>query len=682
MNKNPSLPRLPLRFFRWYCHPDYQEDIEGDLMERFENKVEEKGIKAAKWGFTRDIIQLFRPGIIRSLGGNYQLNQYDMFKYNFIVATRNLLKHKFYALINVLGLAIGMISCLLIFLYVNHELSYDSFHTKANRIYRVVTDIKTPTETINIGITSAPMPAYMKTDFPEVEDMVRLDDARFLIQQGDKTFQEDNGMFADASFFNIFTFPLMRGNPNTALVDPFSVVLTEDVSKKYFGNEDPMGQRLKMEGEYDLIVTGVMQNIPENSSFTFDLLISLSTRLEKLTPRRAEQWGNFGYQSYVLLSEYANPSALEEKLPEFMEKYTGDKETMQYSLFLEPLADVYLRSDRGGPKTGSLTNVIIFSIIAGFILLIACFNFMNLSTARATERAKEVGIRKVVGALRPQLILQFLSESTLLSGLALIIALLVSQLLLPAFNLLSGKEVALSVFQHTHHILMFCLIALVVGLLAGIYPAFVLSGFKSITTLKGRFSSSHRGLKLRKVLVVTQFAISIILIAGTVVVYKQLDYMRSQSLGFKKDQMLVIDFRGDDGIRRKIETFKQQLGNTPGILSVSASSSVPGERNSGAYTEIENPSGDLQGSNLNLFYVDHDFLNQYEMDIVAGRSFSHDFPTDTSALIINEALAASYGYNFPEEAVGKRFEQWEVEGQIIGVVKDYHFKSLQEKSNR
>ncbi len=243
-----------------------------------------------------------------------------MFRNYFKVATRNLLKHKFYAIINVLGLAIGMTCCLLIFLYVRHELSYDTFHTKADRIYRVVTDIKTPTETLNIDITSAPMPAYMKADFPEVEDMVRLDDAGLLIQRGELTFQEDASMFADFTFFHVFDFPLLRGNPNTALVAPFSIVLTEDAAKKYFGNEDPMGQRLRMDGTYDLTVTGVMQNVPENSNFTFDILLSLSTRLEKLDPDRAEQWDNFGYQSYVLLSEKANPSALESKLQAFLTK--------------------------------------------------------------------------------------------------------------------------------------------------------------------------------------------------------------------------------------------------------------------------------------------------------------------------------------------------------------------------
>ena len=597
------------------------------------------------------------------------------------VAIRNLVKHKFYGIINVLGLAIGMTCCLLIFLYVQHELSYDSFHTKKDRIYRMVTDIKTPTETLNINITSAPMAAYMKADFPEVEDMVRLDDARLLIQRGKQTFQEDESMFADSTFFHVFDFTLLRGNPNTALVAPFSIVLTEDAAKKYFGDEDPMGQRLRMDGEYDLTVTGVMQNMPENANFTFDVLLSLSTRLEKLDPDRAEQWGNFGYESYVLLSEQANVSTLESKLSAFLRNYISSEdrdEGMTYTLFLEPLTDVYF-SERGAPQTGSLTNIKIFSVIAVFILLIACINFMNLATARATERAKEVGIRKVVGAVRRQLTVQFLCESLLLSLLAFIIALLASELLLPAFNRLAGKTVASSILQHTYYLPLFVGVVLSIGVLAGLYPALVLSRFKSVAIVKGRFSSSRRGVVLRKALVVTQFAISIMLIAGTAVVYTQLNYMRSQALGFNKDRVLVIDFRGDGAVREKIETFKQQLGNNPNVQSVSASSSVPGEGNAGAFTEIENPAGDMQASNVNLFYVDHDFLGQYEMSLAVGRTFSRDFVTDTSALIVNEALVRSYGYASPEDIIGRQFSQWGVEGEIIGVVKDYHFRSLQEE---
>lgn len=478
-----------------------------------------------------------------------------MFRNYLKVAFRNSVKHKFYATLNVLGLGIGMACCLLILMYVSHELSYDTFHSKADRIYRVVTDIKTPTETYNTASTSTPMAAAMKSDLSEVEDMVRLDGAQFLIQIEGNTFQEDDAMLADASFFQIFDFTLRRGDPQTALEAPFSIVLTEDAAQKYFGDEDPIGQRILLDNEYDATVTGVMENVPENASFNFEVLISMSSRLEVFAPELNEQWGNFTNIAYVLLAEQADPRALESRLPDFLGQYISEvdvEDGMDYTLLLESLQNVYY-SERGGFQSGNMDNVRIFSVIAIFILLIACINFMNLATARATERAKEVGVRKVVGAVRNQLTSQFLFESVLLSLVAAVVAMLGSELLLPVFNQLAGKTVATSLFHHTGILLGAMGAALLIGLLAGIYPALVLSGFKSSAILKGRFSSSKRGVLLRKVLVVTQFAMSIMLIISTAVVYVQLSYMRNQSLGFKKDQVVVIDFREDIDIQEKRE---------------------------------------------------------------------------------------------------------------------------------
>jgi putative ABC transport system permease protein len=604
-----------------------------------------------------------------------------MFKNYLKVAFRNSVKHKFYALLNVLGLGIGMACCLLILLYVTHELSYDTFHSKADRIYRVVTDIKTPTETLNIGVTSTPMAAAIKADLAEVEDMVRMDDVEFLVTINGNTLQEDDAMIADASFFQIFDFSLRRGDPQTALEKPLSIVLTEDAAKKYFGDEDPMGQRLLLENEYDATVTGVMENVPENASFDFEMLLSMSSRLEVFAPYLKEQWGNFTNVAYVLLAEQTDPRSLETKLPDFLSQYISEVDVadgMDYTLFLEPLQDVYY-SERGGFQSGNMDNVRIFTVIVIFILLIACINFMNLSTARASERAKEVGVRKVIGAVRRQLTIQFLFESVLLSLVAAFLAVLGSELLLPVFNQLAGKTVANSFFDHTFLLYGVIGVALLIGILAGIYPALVLSRFKSSAILKGRFSSSKRGVVLRKALVVTQFAMSIMLIIGTAVVYAQLSYMRNQSLGFKKEQVLVIDFRGDSDIQEKREMIKQQLGSHPQVASVSMSSSVPGRLNSNAYSEIVNPGGEMQATNINLFYVDHQFLEQYEMQLAAGRFFSEAFSTDSSALIVNEALVASYGYASAEDIIGKRFSQWGVEGEIIGVVKNYHFRSLQQE---
>lgn len=364
-----------------------------------------------------------------------------------------------------------------------------------------------------------------------------------------------------------------------------------------------------------------------------------------------------------------------------MEKHVGKgmkESNMYYSLFLEPLPSVYLRSERDKPEGGSLTNVYVFSIIAGFILLIACINFMNLAMARSAERAKEVGIRKVVGAVRQQLTLQFLSESVLLSLLAAVFAVVFIRLLLPAFNSLSGKEISAHIFNFTNFSILF-LTSLGVGIIAGLYPAFVLSGFKPIAVLKGRFSTSTQGLILRKALVVFQFSISIALIVGTMIIYQQLNYMRSQQLGFQKEQMLIVNLGDQDMMRQHYETLKQEFASVPGIRSTSASSSTPSRGNAGAYTQIENKLGDLQASNMDLYSVDYDFLDQYQIKMVAGRNFSKAFATDsTQALLVNEAAVTSLGYTSPEQIIGKRFSQWGREGKIVGVIKNFHLRSLRQ----
>lgn len=605
-----------------------------------------------------------------------------MLRNYFKIASRNLLRKKGYSAINILGLSIGMTCCLLIFLYVTHELSYDKFHTKGDLIYRLVTDIKTPTETLNIPITSAPMGPYLKKDFPEVEKVVRTFSASLLFQKDQNQYQEDKTLFVDASFFEVFDYELVQGNAGTVLDNPFSVVLTEDLAIKYFGNQNPLGQTLRMEGAHDVTVTGVVRNVPGNSQIKFDVLVSMSTLLERLDRERAENWGNFGFYTFLLLQEKSSADMLEAKFAAFMEQHIPEmrEDNMFYSLFMEPLNRVYLYSTRGGPVTGSLSNIYFFSIIAVFILLIACINFMNLATARAAERAKEVGIRKVIGAAQGQLKVQFLSESLLLSFIAFLLAVGLAEMALPAFNQLSGKVIVDSIFNMNDGLVLLFVLAVGVGILAGVYPAFVLSSFQPVTVLKGRYSSSGGGVLLRKGLVVAQFAISIALIAGTIVVYTQLDFMRSQELGFQKEQMLVINFRRDWNILRQIETIKHSLGQHPRVLSVSASSSTPSTGNAGAYTNIENPDGKMQSSNMDLYSVDFDFLKQYNIEVVAGRGFSRDFPTDSmKALIVNEAAVASYGYSSPQDAIGKRFSQWGREGEVVGVIRDFHTRSLRQQ---
>ncbi|HYO22408.1 MAG TPA: FtsX-like permease family protein, partial [Flavisolibacter sp.] len=423
---------------------------------------------------------------------------------------------------------------------------------------------------------------------------------------------------------------------------------------------------------------GIMKDIPENSQIKGDVVMSMSTITKQWNSGLDSQWGNYGAQAYLLLKKETNAKALEKKFPAFLEKRNGTemKQSQMYAtLFLEPLRDVYLRSTRDGNKTGNINNVYIFSIVAIFILLIACINFVNLTTARSTERAKEVGIRKVIGAAKGQLASQFVGESVILCLIAFVLALIFSALFLPSFNQLAGKTVSTGIFSSGSYILILFIAAIAIGLLAGIYPALVLSSFKPVTVLKGRFATGTKGILLRKGLVVTQFSISVALIIGTIIVYNQMNYMRSRELGFNKDQMVIINTNGDPAK----ESFRQAISSIPAVKATALSSSVPGTGNPGAYSEIENRNGDLQIANLDLYYVDFDYIPLFKIKMAAGRPFQKQFATDTTqAMLLNEAAVKMFGYKTPQDAIGKRFKQWGREGKIVGVVKDFHFRGLQE----
>ncbi|MGI8635760.1 MAG: ABC transporter permease, partial [Segetibacter sp.] len=603
-----------------------------------------------------------------------------MFKNYFKIAWRSLLRNKSFSFINIMGLAVGMTACLLIFLYVSFELSYDNFHKKAERIYRVVTDTKTPSETITQGATTTPIAIIMKKDFPEVEDAVRLGRDGFLVRKGNVKLQEERSVLADSTLFNVFDFPLVSGDKNTALREPMSIILSQTTAKKYFGNIEPLGQQLLLTGKaINATITGIMKDIPENSQIQADMFVSMSSYKQIYgSPTSDSEWTNHAYYTYLLLKPHTDAKALVRKFPAFMEFHHGAQAKelqMQDYLSLEPLRDVYLKSKRDGFVTGNINNVYIFSIIAVFILLIACINFINLTTARRAERAKEVGIRKVVGALRFQLTRQFIGESVLICLIAFVLTILLCALALPLFNQLAGKEISSSIFNNPLHIFSLLLLSVVIGIIAGFYPSLVLSSYKPVSVLKGRFSTGTEGLILRKDLVVFQFTISIILIVGTIVVYMQLNYMRNQDLGFSKDQEIIINTNFD----KNKDAFKQLLSSIPGVLSSSYSSSVPGSGNNSAYSQVQNKRGEMQKTNLDLYFVDYDYVKQYNLKLTAGRVFSKGSATDsTQAMMINESAAKLLGYTSPQEAIGKNFDQWGRKGKIIGVLKDFHYKSLQQ----
>lgn len=602
-----------------------------------------------------------------------------MFRNYLKIAFRNLWKHKAFSFINIMGLTVGLTAGFLIFLYIQFELSYDHFYSNASQVYRLTCDIKTPTETIKAGGNSWAFGPNIKNDFPEVASFTRVYNGYMLVHKGSVTFREDKVLFADSAFFETLGYPLLKGNAQTALKTPYSIVMTQTAAKKYFGEGDAVGQTLLvMDNNTPATITGVVKDIPENSILKGDIFLSMSTLTQKLYPELDQQWGNFGVTTLLKLKPGTDPQTLEAEFPAFIERKNGSerkKSQMFYTFSLEPLKKVYLYSDHDGAEKGSINNIYIFSLVAVFILLIACINFVNLTTARSTERAREVGIRKVAGAVKGQLTLQFIGESVVLCTIAFLLTLGLSALLLPLFNQLAGKTVSHGIFENIQYLLLLLVTALGIGLLAGTYPALVLSSFKPIVVLKGRFSTGTRGILLRKGLVVAQFSISIALIIGTLVVYRQMNYMRTRDLGFAKDQVLVIDTDNAPGR----DAFRQAITGLPAVKSTALSASVPGGGNAGAYSEIENSHGDLQIANLDLYFVDFDYIKQFDMKVVAGRAFSRDFGTDTTqAMVLNEAAVKLFGYSSPQQAIGRRFKQWGREGKIVGVIKDFHFRSLQE----
>jgi putative ABC transport system permease protein len=608
-----------------------------------------------------------------------------MFKNNLKIAFRSLWKHRVYSGINLLGLAVGMSAGLLIFLYVSFERNFDCFNDKADRIYRVIMDTKTATEVQHAGAASPAVGPNLKVDFPQVEAQARISFAPYMVANGDLKFHESGIVYADSSIFRVFSFPLVEGDPGTALKAPFSAVLSQTAAKKYFGTQDPMGKSLTMDNQFPVKVTGVMKDIPGNAHFRTDIFLSMTTMSESLYLDMDKVWGNPSWFTYVLLSPGTDPGRLQTQFPNFLERHAGDmmrKNQVFYTLFLQPLKGIHL--DPGptnfgfGTPTGSKSEIYVFSIIAAFILLIAAINFVNLATARASERAMEVGIRKVVGALRGQLTLQFLGESILLCGIAYLLAIGLGKALMPLFDQMSGKPISLYIREHGGYYTWGLLgIALGIGVIAGLYPALLLSGFRPIAVLKGRFGSGKKGLALRQGLVVFQFAISIALIVGTIVVFNQLKFMRSQELGFKKDQMMIINFYGDSAVRSRAALIRLNLLSMSHIKSVSFSESAFGRRPDKWLAKIETPVGNMQSTNPYVYMVDVDFLHQYGVILVAGRSFSRDFPADSGkAIVINEAVARSLGYTSPAAAVGKRISMGGMNGNIIGVVKDFHYQSL------
>jgi len=591
------------------------------------------------------------------------------------VTLRNIKRYKGYAVINAAGLAIGMACCILIVLYIQSELSFDRYHEKADRIYLLkrhgLYGGKEQTGSSNNALSAI----YMKKDFPEVENTVRIgfmpDPA---VKYQDKKFYVGRALYADDSFFDVFTYPMVKGDPSTALNAPFSVVITQEMAAKYFGDEDPLGKSLRFNNQENFTVTGVIENVPRNSHLLFDMLCSFQTQYSQ-NPKGHPFLDDFisnTFWTYVLLEEGVDPHALEAKFPEFIEKY-GSKRlkiigaTMEY--FLMPLTKIHLYTPLSGERTGvgAILYIYIFSLIAVIILVIACINFMNLATARATRRAQEVGMRKVLGAVKGGLVRQFLCESFFYSFFALFLSVGLTELALPAMSSIVGYKLSLDFINMPWLFPALLGITLFVGLAAGSYPAFYLSSFQPVRVLKGGIKSGRKNTLFRSVLVVIQFTASVTLIIGTVIIVRQLAYMKNKNPGFNKEQVVVLPFRDKD-LRNSLHTIKTELKGQSGIVSVAVSSDIPGQ-----YPQLnsKHPEG-FPRNQPPLMYdlnVDEDFIRTMGMEIVAGRDFSQEFGSDQKSAIINETAAKEFGWENP---VGKRIGDYSGLKTVIGVVKDYH----------
>ncbi len=595
---------------------------------------------------------------------------------------RYLSEHKTFSAVNLIGLASAFCVVYFAMLYVSFELSYDKFNVNAKNIYRISADVQTVSGK-NFETSPAPMAEALQSSFPEIKTTARIFLDYYIVQKDENNFGEETLAYADSSVFSVFSFPLIKGNPATVFDAPYTMVLSEAAAKKYFGTTSCLGKTLTLDGKITATITGVMKDIPQNSHFRTDMFLSMSSLIQPGT-NWMENWSRFGFSTYVLLKQNTNATQLQKKLSAFANTHPL-KDNLQYELSLEPLTSLYLHGEArgnkaGGTAVGNYKNIYIFSLVALFVLFIAAFNFINLTTAFSLKRAKEIGVRKVMGASKKQLTFQFLTDALVLALVAFLLSVFLSALLLPSFNHLSGKTISTGIFDHIKYLGLFFMIAVFIGLLSGSYPAFFLSRFQAVTGLKGKFVNSAKGLFLRRVLVVVQFSISIVLIVATVVVYNQLNFMKNENLGFKKEHNLVIDFHYDNRITDRMEMVQSELTKIPGIQYASVSSAIPGRPNKKFPTTIQGMNQEKKEFQSDAYFVDYNFLKQYGLDVIAGRPFSKTFATDfKESMIINEAAVKHLGFANAREAIGKQFWQRGGTGVVIGVVKDFHFHSLHEE---
>jgi ABC-type antimicrobial peptide transport system permease subunit len=660
-----DIPRIPLRIrlLRSLLRASVLESAVEDFEEHRRFLAGSKGrLRALSWFWIQVICLIpvsFKDTLIWSL---------TMFKNHLKIALRGIKRQKGYSVINISGLAIGIACCILILLWVRDELGYDGFHEDRDSIYRIVSQGVSAGVSEYYAVTPLPLGPALQQEYPEVVKATRYNGMQLRLRLGSETHAE-SGTLVDPDFIRMFSFGLLQGDKESCLNDPFSIILTERLAGKYFGTRDPVGQVLTTQAGTDLKVSGVMKNVPHNSHLRFDFLIPFEI-LARLG-RDLNNWEDVSYFTYVMLERDANVSDVNRMIEATLDKYRERRDSSRY---LQPLKDIHLRShfkfDIEGH--GDIRYVYIFSAAAALILTIACINFMNLATARSAGRAKEVGIRKVVGAHRSHIVRQFFGESTLLTMVAFLASLAMVRLLLPVFNVLSGKPLVFDLRLDPALYGGLLGILLFTGLLSGSYPAVFLSAFRPVRVLRGRFSAGGKGALFRRVLVVTQFSLSIILVIGTLGIYHQIHYMKNANLGFATDHLIYIPMSQE--VHRNYDALRIELLRNPSILNVTAVDSLPIYEGSGtSKAEWEGKSADFQ-LQMRIGAVDYDFLETFGLGMVQGSFFSREITTDSSqGFVINEAAVKAMGL---EDPIGKRFGWRGRQGRIIGIIQDYQLRTL------
>ncbi len=674
MARSDHPSRLSLFLIRWLCKEDLVEELEGNLIQYFKEK---KGSSLRPIKYWYQVFNYLRPATLKSFKIQ---NSGPMFIFNPLLTLRNLYRHRSTSFISIFGFAFGLVAAFFLYSYIYSEITTDQFHTDKDKIYRTLRVSEMNGTPYRIGVTSVPYAEALVNDYPEdIQEVVRTLPENGLVAVGEKRFMEEDLLFVDDNFFEFFSYPLKTGDKSAVLTTANSVVLSNSAAKKYFGDEDPIGQIIEVDNEYEFIVTGVMDDIPANTHLDFSMVFSIDL-FERFDWFGG--WWNNSLHTYVKVPSTQQAAQLDGKLDQFMDKYLGEdfkRSGNKIGLELEPLEDIYFNDETryDHAQHGNYASIFTLAVVTIAILFIACFNYVNLSIAQSFTRAKEVGVRKVLGGSKSRLVFQFLTESLLILCISILLSIGACEVLLPAFNSFFGLEVTLNWLDQNVLVFIFALI-LVVVLTSGVYPALLLSSFKSVSILRGSKLSSGKNVGLRKALVVTQFAISIFLIVASILIGIQTNYLNSKDLGFDKEAIVLIDLNNSE-IRSKRDQFKDRLLTNANTLGVSSISGEPGGFHDASTFQI---TGIDASNRMRTLFVDTEYFNLMDIDIAAGRGFSKEIATDEEfAVVLNEKAVAELGIA-PDEVLGRKVTMpgWDISNvPIIGVVKDYHFISLRDE---